>query len=88
MLTKALEPEAVAMFVKHLPVDRRLDEEHEDLLHTFAPGSRYIVEDAGGMYSEILEQAGSESLAANSCNCLYPSLLSPIYHIMMIILIS
>nr|XP_022296996.1 heat shock 70 kDa protein 12A-like [Crassostrea virginica]XP_022296997.1 heat shock 70 kDa protein 12A-like [Crassostrea virginica] len=48
MLTIALEPEAAAIFVKHLPVDRRLDGEGGDLFKTFAPGSKYIVVDAGG----------------------------------------
>nr|XP_022297580.1 heat shock 70 kDa protein 12A-like [Crassostrea virginica] len=48
MLTIALEPEAAAVYVKHLPVDKRLDGEGGDLLRTFAPGSKYIVVDAGG----------------------------------------
>ncbi|XP_078341043.1 heat shock 70 kDa protein 12A-like isoform X2 [Crassostrea virginica] len=48
ILTIALEPEAAALFVKHLSVDRQLDEEGGDLFRTFAPGSKYIVVDAGG----------------------------------------
>ena len=51
MLTIALEPEAAAIYVKHLPVDRRLDGEGGDLFRTFAPGSKYIVVDAGGMHA-------------------------------------
>ena len=47
-MTIALEPEAAAMYVKHLPVERRLEGEGGDLLRTFAPGSKYIVVDAGG----------------------------------------
>ena len=50
-MTIALEPEAAALFVKHLSVDRQLDEEGGDLFRTFAPGSKYIVVDAGGMYA-------------------------------------
>lgn len=50
MLTIALEPEAAAIFVKHLPVERRLDGHEGDMLQTFAPGSKYIVLDAGGTY--------------------------------------
>ena len=53
MLTIALEPEAAAIFVKHLLVERRFDEEGGDLFKTFAPGSKYIVVDAGGMYAGI-----------------------------------
>lgn len=40
MLTIALEPEAAALYVKHLPVERNLE--------TFSPGSKYIVVDVGG----------------------------------------
>ena len=53
MLTIALEPEAAALFVKHLSVDRQLDGKGGDLFRTFAPGSKYIVVDAGGMYAGI-----------------------------------
>ena len=53
MLTIALEPEAAAIYVKHLPVDRRLDGEGGDLFRTFAPGYKYIVVDAGGMHAGI-----------------------------------
>lgn len=48
MLTTAFEPEAAASFVKHLPVDKRVDGEVGNMLKTFDPGSRYIVVDAGG----------------------------------------
>ncbi|XP_078341045.1 heat shock 70 kDa protein 12A-like isoform X2 [Crassostrea virginica] len=49
ILTIALEPEAAALFVKHLSLERRrLDGEGGDLFRTFAPGSKYIVVDAGG----------------------------------------
>lgn len=41
MLTIALEPEAAALYVKHLPVERNLE--------TFSPGSKYIVVDVGGL---------------------------------------
>ena len=53
-MTIALEPEAAALFVKHLSLERRrLDGEGGDLFRTFAPGSKYIVVDAGGMYAGI-----------------------------------
>lgn len=48
MLTIALEPEAAALYVKHLPVEKRLDENNKEALQAFAPGSKYIVVDAGG----------------------------------------
>lgn len=48
MLTIALEPEAAALFVKHLPVERKVDGKRGDGFKTFAPGSSYIVVDAGG----------------------------------------
>lgn len=48
MLTIALEPEAAALYVKHLPVERRVDGKRGDEFHTFSPGSKYIVVDAGG----------------------------------------
>lgn len=48
MLTIVLEPEAAATFVKHLPVERRVDGQEGDVFKTFAPGSKYIVVDAGG----------------------------------------
>lgn len=49
MLTIALEPEAAALFVKHLPVERKVDGKRGDGFKTFAPGSSYIVVDAGGL---------------------------------------
>ena len=68
MLTIALEPEAAAIFVKHLPVDRRFDGEGGDLFKTFAPGSKYIVVDAGGMYAERdLATARGSALATSHC---------------------
>lgn len=48
MLTIALEPEAAALYVKHLPVDKRIDGKEGDMFQTFSPGSKYIVVDAGG----------------------------------------
>lgn len=51
MLTIALEPEAAALFVKHLPLDRRVDGKAGDMFQTFFPGSKYIVVDAGGLLS-------------------------------------
>ena len=58
MLTIALEPEAAAIFFKHLPVDRRLYGEGGDLFKTFAPDSKYIIVDAGGMYARIWLRQG------------------------------
>ena len=49
MLTIALEPEAAALYVKHLPVERRVCEDECEDYATFAPGSKYIVVDVGGM---------------------------------------
>lgn len=49
MLTIALEPEAAALYVKHLPVEKRIDGKGCDGLQTFSPGSKYIVVDAGGL---------------------------------------
>lgn len=48
MLTIALEPEAAALYVKHIPVEKRVEGKEGDVLKTFAPGSKYIVVDAGG----------------------------------------
>lgn len=50
MLTIALEPEAAALFVKYLPVERKVDGNDKEVLQAFAPGSKYIVVDAGGQY--------------------------------------
>ncbi|XP_062614580.1 heat shock 70 kDa protein 12A-like [Saccostrea cucullata] len=47
-LTIALEPEAAAIFVKYLPVDRKVDGELGETFKTFSKGSKYIVVDAGG----------------------------------------
>lgn len=49
MLTIALEPEAAALHVKLLPVERRICENENEDFETFAPGSNYIVVDVGGM---------------------------------------
>lgn len=49
MLTIALEPEAAALYVKHLPVERRVCEDECEDYGTFAPGSKYIVVDVGGI---------------------------------------
>jgi hypothetical protein len=51
MLTIALEPEAAALFVKHVPVYRRTVGKAGDGFHAFSPGSKYIVVDAGGTHS-------------------------------------
>lgn len=48
MLTIALEPEAAALYVKHLPVEKRICENECEDFETFAPGSKYIVVDVGG----------------------------------------
>lgn len=49
MLTIALEPEAAALYVKHLPVEGRVDSIEGDVFQTYSPGSKYIVVDAGGL---------------------------------------
>lgn len=49
MLTIALEPEAAAIYIKHLPVERRVDGKEGDVFQTFSSGSKYIVVDAGGL---------------------------------------
>lgn len=49
MLMIALEPEAAALCVKHLPVEKRVCENENEDLETFAPGSKYIVVDVGGI---------------------------------------
>lgn len=49
MLTIALEPEAAALYVKDLPVEKRICENKSVDFETFAPGSKYIVVDVGGM---------------------------------------
>lgn len=49
MLTIALEPEAAALYVKHLPIEKRVDGKEGDVFQTFSPGSKYIVVDAGGL---------------------------------------
>lgn len=49
MLTIALEPEAAALYVKHLPVERSVDGKKGDVFQTFSSGSKYIVVDAGGL---------------------------------------
>lgn len=48
-LIVALEPEAAAVFLKHLPVDKTREGNADDMLQTFAPGSKYMVVDAGGI---------------------------------------
>lgn len=54
MLTIALEPEAAALYVKYLPVERKVDGNDKEVLQAFAPGSKYIVVDAGGKYMIIV----------------------------------
>lgn len=54
MLTIALEPEAAALYVKYLPVERKVDGNDKEVLQAFAPGSKYIVVDAGGQYIIIV----------------------------------
>jgi hypothetical protein len=49
LLIIALEPEAAALYVKQIPVDSGLDKDSKEQ-GTFAPGSKYIVVDAGGMF--------------------------------------
>lgn len=49
MLTIALEPEVAANYIKHLPVEKRVDGKEGDVFQTFSPVSKYIVVDAGGL---------------------------------------
>jgi hypothetical protein len=51
LLTIVLEPEAAAMHVKYISVERGLDENGREELQTFGPGSEYIIVDAGGKCS-------------------------------------
>lgn len=53
MLTIALEPEAAALYVKHLPVEKRVDGKKGECFQAFALGSKYIVVDAGGMFVTV-----------------------------------
>lgn len=48
MLTIALEPEAAALYIKHIPIEKRVDESKEGVLQVFCPGTKYIIVDAGG----------------------------------------
>lgn len=48
MLIIALELEAAALYVKHIPVEKRVDESEEGVLQAFCSGSKYIVVNAGG----------------------------------------
>lgn len=57
MLTIALEPEAAALFVKHLPVEKRVAGNEKKDLETFTPGSKYIVIDAGGLWLNLKEKS-------------------------------
>lgn len=45
MLTIALEPEVAVLYVKQLPVQKRVCETESEDFETFAPGSKYIVVD-------------------------------------------
>uniref|UniRef100_K1RKH3 Heat shock 70 kDa protein 12B n=1 Tax=Magallana gigas TaxID=29159 RepID=K1RKH3_MAGGI len=67
MLTIALEPEAAALYVKDLPVEKRICENKSVDFETFAPGSKYIVVDVGGgtvdiTAHEVLEDGHVEEL--------------------------
>jgi hypothetical protein len=50
MVTIALEPEAAAIFLKHLPLEKKKLGEVGDTFRAFSPGSQYIIVDAGGVY--------------------------------------
>lgn len=69
MLTIALEPEAAALYVKHLPVGKRISDDFE----TFAPGSKYIVVDVGGMVCVLSTSNDKAPLNDKNiierCNC-------------------
>ena len=47
-LILALEPEAASIYCKNLPVDRTLSTGGRSTLDAFAPGTQYLILDAGG----------------------------------------
>lgn len=74
MLTLALEPEAAALYVKYIPVEKRVDKSNEGVLEVFRPGTKYIIVDAGGgtidiTAHEVLEDGHvKEIIKATGCN--------------------
>ncbi|XP_063414094.1 heat shock 70 kDa protein 12A-like [Mytilus trossulus] len=52
----ALEPEAASIYCKYLPVDRTLSSGGRSTLDAFAPGTQYLLLDAGGGTVDITVQ--------------------------------
>lgn len=55
-LVLALEPEAASIYCKNLPVDRTLSSGGRSTLDAFAPGTQYLILDAGGGTIDITVQ--------------------------------
>ncbi|CAG2206698.1 unnamed protein product [Mytilus edulis] len=55
-LILALEPEAASIYCKNLPVDRTLSSGGRSTLDAFAPGTQYLILDAGGGTVDITVQ--------------------------------
>ncbi|XP_062593914.1 heat shock 70 kDa protein 12A-like isoform X2 [Saccostrea cucullata] len=71
MLTMALEPEAAAICLKHLPLEKKKMGEVGDNYRTFSPGSSYTIVDAGGgtidiTTHEVLEDGSVKELFQSS----------------------
>ncbi|XP_061165423.1 heat shock 70 kDa protein 12A-like isoform X2 [Saccostrea echinata] len=71
MLTIALEPEAAAICLKHLPLEKKKLGEVGDNYRTFSPGSSYIIVDSGGgtidiTTHEVLEDGSVKELFQSS----------------------
>ncbi|KAH3890530.1 hypothetical protein DPMN_014614 [Dreissena polymorpha] len=49
-LSLALEPEAAALYCRYLPMEKVVDSAGKASIESFAPGKRYLVLDAGGLY--------------------------------------
>ena len=52
-LTLALEPEAAALFVKHVPIEKKSKGDTGDFFKSFGSGAKYLVCDAGGWYYKM-----------------------------------
>lgn len=55
-LILALEPEAASIYCKNLPVDRTVSSSGKSTLDAFAPGTQYLILDAGGGTIDITVQ--------------------------------
>ncbi|XP_048774819.2 heat shock 70 kDa protein 12A-like [Ostrea edulis] len=71
MLTIALEPEVAAIFLKHLPLEKKMFGEIGDTFRAFSPGSKYIIVDVGGgtmdiTTHEVLEDGSVKELIQSS----------------------